>query len=249
VAALWMVLRLCDEYRCPVHVVHLAAAEAAAEVIAETRRCGLPATFETCPHYLYFTAEDVPDGDPRYKCAPPIRGRADNARLWRMLFTRGLDTIGSDHSPAPPELKHLDTGDLRRAWGGIASLQLLLPAVWTAAARQNWEVPVERGIAKMTSAPAAVAGLAGRKGAIAKGMDADLVVFDADREFVVTPEALHHRHKATPYLGHQLRGVVETTYLRGRKVYDRGEFVGGPTGQLLERPLTGPKRTWVRSNG
>jgi allantoinase len=132
-------------------------------------------------------------------------------------------------------LKHLADGDLRAAWGGIASLQLLLPATWSSV-DGCVGFPREQVIAAMTARPADLVGLADRKGAIAPGRDADLVIFDTESEFVVTPEALHHRHKATPYLGHRLRGIVETTYLRGRKIYDRGEFTGGPAGQLLERP-------------
>jgi allantoinase len=223
---------LCREYRCPVHVVHLSAAEAARPLIARVRDEGVPLTVETCPHYLYFSARDAADGDPRFKCAPPIRDLPQRTTLIGMVIDRWIDTIGSDHSPAPPAMKHLADGDLHRAWGGIASLQLLLPAVRTAFAPVRGR---ERVFEALTARPAKLAGVAARKGAIAAGRDADLVVFDPDAEFTVTEDMLHHRHKATPYLGRTLRGVVETTYLRGRTIYDRGRVVAEPGGQLLRR--------------
>jgi allantoinase len=232
--AIMLMCDLCREFRCPVHIVHLAASDMAYSVIGTAREAGLPFTAEACPHYLYFHAKEIPDGDPRFKCAPPIRKFQHREILRGMLYHRWIETIGSDHSPAPPALKHLDDGDLRRAWGGIASLQLLLPVVWTIFTRTSHHRA--RALEALTTRPAKLVGLSGRKGAIAAGCDADLVLFDADAEFVVTPEMLHHRHKATPYLGHTLRGLVEATYLRGRKVYDRGEVLGGPTGQLLSRP-------------
>jgi allantoinase len=241
VAAIELLIGLCREYRCHVHVVHLSAAEEAWPLISAAHRERLPLSLETCPHYLTFADEEVPDGDPRYKCAPPIRHVAQRALLRSMLIANRIHTVGSDHSPAPPGLKHLADGDLRAAWGGIASLQLLLPATWSSV---DWCVgfPREHVVAAMTTRPADLVGLADRKGAIAPGRDADLVIFDPDAEFVVTPKTLRHRHKATPYLGHRLRGVIETTYLRGRKIYDHGEFVGAPAGQLLERPRPAPKR-------
>jgi allantoinase len=151
-----------------------------------------------------------------------------------MLIAKDVHSIGSDHSPAPPSLKHFADGNLRAAWGGIASLQLLLPATWSSV---DWcaHLPQEHVFEAMTTRPAALVGLSERKGAIVPGCDADFVVFDPHAEFTVVPEMLHHRHKATPYLDRKLRGVVETTYLRGRKVYDRGQFLGEPSGQMLQR--------------
>src|SRR5262249_14589697 len=134
-AAIRLMIALCREYRCRVHIVHLSAGDAL-PLLAEARAAGLPLTVETCPHCLFFAAEDIPDGDPRFKCAPPIRKRENREALWEGLRTGLIDTIGSDHSPASPELKELATGDLKRAWGGIASLQLALPAVWTQARRR-----------------------------------------------------------------------------------------------------------------
>ncbi len=230
VAAIDMLIRLCREYRCHVHVVHLSASVEARDMIVTARTEGLPLTVETCPHYLYFAAEEVPDGDPRYKCAPPMRSGAHRGCLRDMLRESQIDTLGSDHSPAPPDLKHLHDGDLQQAWGGIASLQLLLPAVWTA-------MRDEGVFAALTSRPTKLIGLDNRKGCIKPGFDADLVVFDPDAEFLVNAAALQHRHKWTPYDGQRLHGVVETTYLRGRMVYNNGVVVGEPTGRLLQRKV------------
>jgi allantoinase len=228
--AIRLLIELCGKYRSRVHIVHLAAADAL-PMIFEAKNAGLPLTVETCPHYLAFAAEEVPDGDPRFKCAPPIRERDDRERLWAALGEGLIDTIGSDHSPAPPELKHLTTGDFRQAWGGIASLQLSLPVVWTEAARRG------RSLADvvrwMATHPARLIALDDRKGAIAPGLDADLVVFDPDAEWTVVGHELQHRHKATPYDGRRLRGRVETTFLRGQAVYDAGTFAAAPTGQAL----------------
>ncbi len=164
--AIRLMIELCREFRCHVHIVHLSSADAL-PMIARAREEGLPLTVETCPHYLTFAAEEIPDGDPRFKCAPPIRERENRERLWEGLRQGLIDTIGTDHSPAPPELKHLDTGDVFRAWGGIASLQLALPAVWTEARRRGFTFT---DLARwMALRPAELVGLYGRKGAIAPG--------------------------------------------------------------------------------
>lgn len=231
--AIRLLIALCRKYRCRVHVVHLASAEAL-PLIARARDEGLPLTVETCPHYLVFAAEEIPDGDPRFKCAPPIRGQDNRERLWEGLRAGLIDTIGSDHSPAPPALKQLESGDLQRAWGGIASLQLALPAVWTEARRRGWSLADV--VRLMAPRPAELVGLHGRKGVLAPGADADLVVFDPDASFVVDAGRLHHRHKVTPYEGRTLVGRVHKTYLRGRLVYEAGQFSGAPSGRpLLER--------------
>jgi allantoinase len=225
--AIRLLIELCRDNRCHVHIVHLSSADALS-LIEQAKDEGLPLTVETCPHYLTFAAEDIPDGDPRYKCAPPIRERENRERLWEGLRRGSIDTIGSDHSPAPPELKHLASGDVFRAWGGIASLQLSLPAVWTEARRRGFEIG---DLARwMASRPAALLGLS-RKGVIAQGRDADLVVFAAESSFTVKPGALHHRHKATPYEGRILTGRVETTYLRGQIVQRSGCVGGSPRGR------------------
>ena len=205
---------LAREFDARVHVVHLAT-EQALPLLREARDQGLRITVETCPHYLTFAAEEIDDGATLFKCAPPIRGRATREALWRALAAGGIDLIATDHSPCPPELKA--GGDFLRAWGGIASLELSLPAVWTGASARG--IPLERLVDWMSVAPARLAGLAARKGAIASGMDADLVVWDPDAEFVVDESRLHQRHRRTPYAGRRLRGRVIATYARGRLVY------------------------------
>jgi len=229
--AIQLVLALAGEFRCPVHIVHLSSADAL-PLITQARAAGVPLTVETCPHYLYFAAEEIPDGDPRYKCAPPIRERENRERLRAGLRAGLIDTIGSDHSPAPPALKHLQTGNLQKAWGGIASLQLTLPLVWTLA-RQWTGIGFADMAEWLSRKPADLVGLAGRKGALASGCDADLVVFDPSVEFTVTPAGLHHRHKLTPYEGHRLWGRVDRTFLRGHKVFDAGRFDDVPRGEIL----------------
>jgi allantoinase len=228
--AIGLMIALCREFGCRVHIVHLSSADAL-PMIARARAEGLPLTVETCPHYLTFAAEEIPDGDTRFKCAPPIRERANRERLWEGLRDGLIDTIGTDHSPAPPELKLLETGDLSRAWGGIASLQLALPAVWTEAHRRGFTINDLTGW--MAKRPAELVGLSRRKGEIAPGRDADLVVFDPESTFNVDPTALQHRHRATPYEGRALLGRVETTYLRGRPVFRSNGFWESPAGRPL----------------
>jgi allantoinase len=234
VDAIRLVIGLCRETGCRVHVVHLATGEAL-PLIADARAEGLPLTVETCPHYLTFAAEEIPDGDPRFKCAPPIRCEANRERLWQGLRDGLIDTIATDHSPAPPGLKHLDTGDLARAWGGIASLQVALPAVWTEARRRGF---APEDLARwMALRPAAIVGLGARKGAIAPGFDADFAVVEPDASFVVDASSLHHRHPATPYEGRTLLGRVVATYLRGREIADPT-----PAGRPLARTSEGLDR-------
>jgi allantoinase len=208
-----------------VHVLHLSSASAL-PLLAAARHEGVRVSAETCPHYLTLGAEDVPDGATEYKCCPPIRDSANRDALWAGLAAGTIDCVVSDHSPCTPDLKRSDTGDFAAAWGGIASLQLGLPAVWTAARERGFGLTdVVRWMAQR---PAEIAGLAG-KGRIAAGYDADLVAFDPDREFVVRPQELHHRNPVTPYAGRRLSGVVTATWLRGVPVTDE------PRGWLLER--------------
>lgn len=213
-----------------VHVVHCASELALGRLLAARRR-GLAITVETCPHYLSFAAEEIPDGDPRYKCAPPIRAAVHREALWGAIGRGELDTVGSDHSPAPAELKCLDSGDLVRAWGGIASLELLFPAVWTGACVRA--IPLEVVLPLLTSKPAALIGLERRKGKIELGADADLVAVDLDAQWQVRASGLHQRHAATPYDGTVMRGRVESTWLRGRQVYHRGGSWTAPQGRLI----------------
>jgi allantoinase len=223
-------IELCRATGARVHIVHLSAAEGV-EPLASARREGLPITAETCPHYLFFDASGIPDGATLFKCAPPIRGPENRERLWRALEEGVLDQVVSDHSPAPPDRKALGSGSFSEAWGGIASLELTLPATWTAARERG--VAVERLAEWMSAAPARLAGLTDFKGSLAEGRDADLAVWDPEAERVVDPAGRRQRHGTTPYAGRRLSGVVISTYLRGEKIYDRGRLVGPPRGELL----------------
>jgi allantoinase len=225
-AAIDLLIRLAREYSAHIHVVHLASQEAL-PALRKARAEGVRITVETCPHYLAFASGDIADGATAFKCAPPIRDAAQRDALWSALQDGDIDLIATDHSPAPADLKCLDDGDFLRAWGGIASLQLGLPVVWTEARRR--EIPLARVATWMSSAPAELAGLDDTKGSIEPGKDADLVIFDPDAEWIVDPAALHHRHPVTPYAGMTLRGRVMTTILRGEVVDPtgaRGKMIG-----------------------
>ena len=219
-AAIALLIRLARESGVHAHVVHLASADALPSLI-EARAAGVPVSVETCPHYLFFAAEDVPAGGTPFKCAPPIRPGEHRERLWGALAAGHIDLVATDHSPAPPALKHVDTGDFLRAWGGIASLQIGLSVVWTGAHARG--LPFERLATWMSASPARLAGLQHTKGSIVAGRDADLVIWDPDAEYVVDPAALYHRHPVTPYAGVRLRGRVQTTILGGEVVFREGE--------------------------
>jgi allantoinase len=227
--AVRLAIELCREYGARVHVVHLSSSD----VLDDLRRAkaeGLPVTVETCPHYLVFEAEGIRDGDTRFKCAPPIRERENRERLWEGLRDGTIDLIASDHSPCPPAMKGVEHGDFSRAWGGISSLQVGLPAVWTEARRRGFSlVDIARW---MAAAPAALVGLK-EKGGIRVGGAADLVVFDPDARSRIVAGELFHRHPVTPYDGIEVAGSVRATYVRGHKVYEAGRVIGPPTGQAL----------------
>ncbi len=223
-------ISLCEKYTCPVHIVHLSTSRAL-PLLAEAKRKGLPLTVETCPHYLYFAQEQLADGDTRVKCAPPIRDTTNRDALWDALRSGVIDTIGSDHSPCPPEMKILDRGDFATAWGGISSLQWTLPITWTAARQRG--IAVEQLSEWLSAAPARMLGLEARKGRIAKGCDADLVIWDPDQEFEVKREQILHRHKVTPYEGARLAGAVQRTYVRGKRAYHDGSVASEYFGSLL----------------
>jgi allantoinase len=232
VEAVELLVRLCRDTGCPVHIVHVSSMEVL-PVLKCAREEGLPITAETCPHYLTFAAEEIPEGGVAFKCAPPIRSRENRERLWEALRERVIDLVATDHSPCPPEMKKVEAGDFRGAWGGISSLQLALPAVWTEARERGFTIADLA--AWMCAAPARLAGLEDRKGAIVPGYDADLVIWDPEASFVVEPERLHHRHKLTPYAGRTLHGVVQRTLLRGETVYENGDLIGQPAGRILTR--------------
>lgn len=232
VEAIRMMIDLSHKHQLRVHIVHLSSVEALPDLRA-ARAKGLPVTVETCPHYLHFAAEDIADGATLFKCAPPIRARANRERLWQALADGDIDLIATDHSPCLPEMKTRGDGSFLEAWGGIASLQVALPVVWTEARRRG--IPLEQVARWMSERPAKVAGLDHRKGAIRVGLDADLVVFDPEAKQQVDAARLEHRHAITPYAGETLEGVVEMTFVRGGKVYDRGTFAAQPKGALCSR--------------
>ena len=232
VAAIRFMLSVCREYGFPLHIVHLATSQAL-DVLRAARAEGVAVTVETCPHYLHLDAETISDGATQSKCAPPIRSRANCEQLWQGLKEGVIDLVVTDHSPSPPAMKRLEEGDFRSAWGGIASLSLALPVMWTEAQKRGFSLTE---IARwMAERPARLAGCEARKGRIAAGYDADFVVFDPEAEFAVTPDQLHQRHAVSPYLGERLRGRVRRTHLRGRAVFCDGVFPGNATGREFVR--------------
>ena len=232
--AIALILRLAEAFGARVHIVHLSSSDAL-PMLAAARRRGVAVTVETCPHYLHFAAEDIADGATGHKCAPPIRERANREALWRALAAGAIDAVVSDHSPCPPALKRLDTGDFAAAWGGIASLQHGLPVVWNGMRARHLDV--ERIGGWMSGAPARLAGLSPRKGAIAPGRDADFVVWHPEEEITVRADALLQRHPITPYIGARLPGAVQATYLRGMKIHERGAIIAPLRGQLIARDV------------
>ncbi len=227
--AIALMIRLSEEFDVHVHIVHVSAAEAL-PLIRDAKKRGLRITAETCPHYLVFCAEEIPDGATEFKCAPPIRERANNELLWEALKDGTLDFVATDHSPAPPDIKEQRSGDFMKAWGGIAGLQFLLPAFWTGAKERGFSL--EEVARLLCEHPAQFLGLK-QKGRIAPGCDADLVIWDPDAGFVVKGEDMQHRHKLTPYAGRNLSGVVARTYVAGDVVFNEGSFVGTPKQPLV----------------
>ncbi|MDX6263758.1 MAG: allantoinase [Kribbellaceae bacterium] len=226
-AAVAQVIELARQTGCRVHILHVSSAEVL-PLLAAARRDGVRITAETCPHYLTFSAEEIPDGATQYKCCPPIREAANRDLLWQGLRDGVIDLVVSDHSPSTIDLKRLDTGDFGAAWGGIASLQVGLPAVWTAARERGFTLT---DIARwMCQAPATQVGLP-HKGRLEVGYDADFCVFAPDESFVVDVAALHHKNAITPYAGRPLAGVVRSTWLRGRPI----DIHADPRGRLLTR--------------
>jgi allantoinase len=227
-AAIRLMLSLCGEFGFHLHIVHLSSSQAL-QALRSARDEGLAVSVETCPHYLHMCAETIANGATLSKCAPPIRSRDNCERLWQGLRDGTIDLVATDHSPCPPALKRLAEGNFRSAWGGIASLSVALPLMWTEASRRGFTL---LDLARwMAAGPARLAGCDARKGRIAAGCDADFVVFEPDREFIVTEDRLHYRHPVSPYLGETLRGVVKATYLRGNPVFAEGEFPGEPGGR------------------
>lgn len=230
--AIDLMIRLSREFGTRVHIVHLSSAEAL-PMLKEAQASGLKISAETCPHYLHFAAEEIEPGHTEFKCCPPIRARKNREHLWSGLVDGTIETIVSDHSPCPAEMKLRERGDFMRAWGGISSLQLRLPIVWTEAQHRGLSLlEITRWLCYE---PARLVSLHHHKGSIAEGMDADLVIWDPEAEFTVTPAMLHHRNRLTPYEGQILSGVVRTTFLHGQKIYDGGQFFAENSGSLLLR--------------
>lgn len=228
--AIEMLLRLCAEYKFRMHIVHLSSSNSI-DALRKAKMAGLPVSVETCPQYLYFAAEDIPDGDTRFKCAPPIRERENNELLWKALEEGVIDFIVSDHSPAPPALKQIESGNLKKAWGGISSLQFSVSVVWTAAKKRGYSL---QDLSKwMSSGPAALVSWQNSKGKIEIGFDADLVIWNPEEEFIVKAENIEHRHKITPYENEKLFGKIITTLVGGIPAYHQGSFTSKTNGKIL----------------
>lgn len=224
--AIEMMIELCRETGAKVHIVHLSSAEAL-PMIESARREGLPLSVETTQHYLVFSAEEIPDGDTTYKCAPPIREKANNDQLWNALKSGLIDFVATDHSPAPPDIKEISSGDFSKAWGGIAGLQFALPSFWTAAKARGFTVSDVARL--MSSSPADFLTISG-KGRLAKGCDADFFIWEPESEISFEGEDIEHRHKVSPYAGKKYFGKVISTYLNGIKVYEN---------RMLKTPVQG----------
>lgn len=232
--AVHLMIDLCRQYKFRLHIVHLATAQAI-DALRAARVAGLPITVESCPHYLHFAAEEIADGATLFKCAPPIRSRANRELLWQGLQDGTIDMIVTDHSPCPPTMKRAEDGRFDLAWGGIASLSVALPIVWSECRARGRSL--DDLVRWMSAAPAALAGISNQAGTLAAGRDANFVVFDPDASFRVTTEKLHYRHAVSPYLGEELTGVVRSTYLRGEQVFHDGEIIGEPQGRELALSL------------
>jgi allantoinase len=235
--AISLMIRLCQEASddgvdARLHIVHLSSADAL-PLIADARARGLSLTAESCPHYLTLCAEDIPDGKTLFKCCPPIREKHNQQRLWQGLMDQVVDFIVSDHSPCSPRLRLMEAGDIEHAWGGISSLQFGLSIIWTEARQRGIGLPLVADW--MSTRPAQFAGLGNRKGRIAPGYDADLVVFDDTASYTIRREIIRYRHKVTPYEGRHVHGLVRATYVRGHKVYADGQFQGLPVGKPVLR--------------
>ena len=189
---------------------------------------GLTLTVETCPHYLTFAAEEIADGATHFKCCPPVRELENREKLWEAVADGTIDMIVSDHSPCTPELKRQESGDFMDAWGGISALQFGLPVMWTNLRSRGYDLTDLTRL--MSAEPARLAGLDKRKGKLAPGYDADVIIWQPDEQFTVVPELIEHRHKLTPYSGMELYGKIDAAYVRGRKAYGEMQFeIAGQT--------------------
>lgn len=228
--AVRLMLKLAEEYNHPTHIVHLSSTDCLDEIRAAKKR-GVPVTVETCPHYLYFNAETIPNANTRYKCAPPIREKANNALLWEALLDGTLDFIGSDHSPAPPAIKELDSGNFQKAWGGISGIQFTLPAIWTLG--KNNGLSLSRLAQVLCEVPAQFIGLGKQKGKIAVGYDADFVIWDKEEAYEVKNSDIQARHKVSPYKGELMYGTVKNTVIGGYVTWDNSRSLHTQKGKIL----------------
>ena len=220
-----------EQHHCTIHIVHLSATDLVPWLAAK-KKIFPKLTVETCPHYLTFIAEDIADGNTLLKCAPPIRNRENNEELKKAVADGVIDFIASDHSPALPSLKGIDHGRFDQAWGGIAGLQWLLPASWSAL---KTTIKLEEFIPLLTSRPATFLGVNDEVGIIAPGYRADLTVWRPEKLLTVQTRHVQHRHKITPYLGMQLSGEVISTFVNGMPVWKNGMLQNQNEGRILLR--------------
>ncbi|TRY54575.1 hypothetical protein DNTS_001576 [Danionella cerebrum] len=228
--AIHTVTQLCLQYQVRCHIVHLSSAQSLS-LIRAARQAGAPLTVETTHHYLNLSAEEIPARATQFKCCPPIREIANQELLWSALKSGDIDMVVSDHSPCTPDLKVLDTGDFMQAWGGISSLQFGLSLFWTSASQRGFSLSDAARL--LCKKPAQLCCLDNQKGSLNPGHDADLVIWDPEKEFTVKEDDIHHKNKLTPYLGLALRGMVRCTIVRGRLVYSNGSFSSQPLGKQL----------------
>ncbi|KAK2835976.1 hypothetical protein Q5P01_016460 [Channa striata] len=238
IEAIRLVADLCLQYQVRCHIVHLSSAKAL-KLIQKARQAGAPLTVETTHHYLSLCAENIRAGATQFKCCPPIRGSENQEQLWSALKAGQIDMVVSDHSPCTPDLKKLNSGDFTQAWGGISSLQFGLPLFWSSASKRGFEL--SDVVRLLSQKPAQLCGLDNQKGSLTPGYDADLVIWDPERQFEVEEKSIHHKNKLTPYLGITLQGVVCATILRGQLVYRQGSFCPEPLGKHLLIPERKPQ--------
>ncbi len=227
--AIKVLVKLSKEFEYHIHVVHVSSSQSI-DIIRKAKDSGLKITAETCPHYLFFSAEEIEDGETKFKCTPPIRSAENREMLWEAVKEGVIDFIVSDHSPCPEDMKYASEGSFIKAWGGISGLQTAFQAVWTGARRRG--ISLQDISDKMSSAPARFIGLAEKKGSIAEGCEADFLIFDEENKFTVDERKLFCKNLITPYHGRELQGTVRATYLRGKKIYDNGIFTQ-PEGKVL----------------
>ncbi|KAL7593694.1 allantoinase [Lactuca sativa] len=215
-----------------VHIVHLSDSRSSLELIKEAKNNGDSVTVETCPHYLAFSAEKIPDGDTRFKCSPPIRDASNKEKLWEALMGGDIDMLSSDHSPSAPELKLFEEGDFLRAWGGISSLQFVLPVTWSYGLRYG--VTLEKLVSWWSEKPAKLAGQ-DLKGEIAIGKHADIVVWEPEKEFDLDENhTVHVKHPSiSAYMGSRLAGKVLATFVNGNLVFDDGKHAPDACGTTI----------------